>query len=60
MVQDLCRNTEILPTTLWGGQHGHIGIITRPALYTSLSQILYTVPKDPESTQTLPTGNTVA
>jgi hypothetical protein len=47
MVQLLYGNAASLPTSLGGGQHGHIGLIMTPLLYTTLSPTPYTAPNDP-------------
>ena len=47
IMQMLYANAATLPTTTGGGTHGHIGLIMKPALYSTLSEIPYTVPVDP-------------
>jgi hypothetical protein len=37
MVQLMYGNTALLPTTLGGGQHDHVGLIMTPILYPTLS-----------------------
>jgi hypothetical protein len=37
MVQLMYGNAASLPTTLGGGQHGHVGLIMTPILYATLS-----------------------
>ena len=41
MMQLLYGNAALLPTTLGGGQHVHIGIIMTPQLYTTLANTPY-------------------
>ena len=43
----LYANEATLPTTMGGGTHGHIGIIMKPELYSTLSEIPYAIPLDP-------------
>ena len=50
MMQLLYVNATSLPTTLGGGQHGHIGIITTPKLYTTLAATPYESHPDPSIT----------
>ena len=60
MVQLLYGNAVALPTTLGGGQHGHIGLIMTPLLYTTLSPTPYVAPNDPgTSPPVLPNNATV-
>ena len=47
MMQLLYGNAASLPTTLGGGQHGNIGIIMTPQLYTTLANTPYKSPTDP-------------
>ena len=47
MMQDLYTNAASLPTTLGGGQHGHIGIVVAPFLYATISAVPYNQPADP-------------
>ena len=47
MMQDLYTNAASLPTTLGGGQHGHIGIAMSPILYATISAVPYIQPADP-------------
>lgn len=46
IMQILYANAEMLPTKTVGGTHGHIGIIMKPELYSTLSEIPYTIPVD--------------
>ena len=41
MIQDLYSNAASLPTTLGGGQHGHIGLVMSPVLYATISAVPY-------------------
>ena len=52
MMQLLYGNSALLPTTLGGGQHGQIGIIMTPQLYTTLANTPYKIPPDPGITPT--------
>ena len=48
MVQFLYGNSASLPTTLGGGQHGHIGLIMTHIFYATLApNTAYTAPIDP-------------
>ena len=47
MMQILYANAATLSTTMGGGTHGHIGLIMKPELYRTLSDILYVIPVDP-------------
>ena len=47
MMQMLYANAVTLPTTMGGGTHGHIGLIMKPALCSTLSEISYEIPLDP-------------
>jgi hypothetical protein len=47
MVQMMYGNAASLPTTLGGGQHGHVGLIMTPILYATLSDELFKNPDDP-------------
>ena len=52
MMQLLYGNTALLPTTLGGGQHEHIGIIMTLQLYTTLANTPYESPPNPGITPT--------
>ena len=60
MMQLLYGKSASLPTTLGGRQHGHIGIITTPQLYTTLANTTYESPTDLEITPTHVTGASAA
>ena len=60
MMQLLYGNAASLPTTLGGGQHGHIGIIMTPQLYTTLANTPYESPNYPGITPTHATGVSAA
>jgi hypothetical protein len=47
MIQDLYSNAASLPTTLGGGQHGHIGLVMSPVLYATISAVPYVDTADP-------------
>ena len=47
IMQILYANAATLPTTTGGGTHGHIGLIMKPEIYSTLSEIPYTIPADP-------------
>jgi hypothetical protein len=47
MMQDLYTNAASLPTTLGGGQHGHIGLVMSPILYATISAEPYIDPANP-------------
>ena len=44
MMQMLYANAATLSTTKGGGMHGHIGLIMKPELYTTLSAVPYDIP----------------
>ena len=50
LLQLLYGNAASLPTTLAGGQHGHIGLIMTAGLYATLSPTAYEAPPDPGPT----------
>ena len=52
MMQLLYGKAASLPTTLVGGQYGHIGIIMIPQLYTTLANTTYNSPPGPRITPT--------
>ena len=56
MMQLLYGNDASLPTTLGGGQHGNISIITTPYLYTTLANTTYESPPNPGITPNHATG----
>ena len=45
--QELYTNAATLASPNGGGQHGHIGLVMKPALYATLSAILYEDPQNP-------------
>ena len=47
MMQMLYANKATLPTTAGGGTHGHIGLIMKSVLYSTLSEIPYEIPLNP-------------
>ena len=60
MVQLLQDNAASPPTPLGGGQHGHIGLLMTPALYTTLSATAYVPPLNPGIQPTWPAGSSQA
>ena len=44
---DLFANAAVIPTTLGGGQHGHLGLVMKDQLYQTLSGTVFIVPPDP-------------
>ena len=60
MMQLLYRKAASVPTTLGGGQHGHIDIIMTPQLYTTLANTPYKSPPDPGIIPTHATGVSAA
>jgi hypothetical protein len=56
MVQLMYGNAASLPTTLTGGQHGHVGLIMTPILYATLSGTNYESPDDPGNDILQPAG----
>ena len=51
---ELYANAAVIPTTLGGGQLGHLGLVMPPALYETLSETPFIIPADPGP---LPTFN---
>ena len=48
VVNQLKRNAQCVPTTLFGGNHGYLAIIVSPADYTKLTGVTnITIPTDP-------------
>ena len=47
VVQHMYANAATVSCHLGGGQHGHIGLIMKPALYHTLSEAAYVRPNDP-------------
>ena len=47
MVQHMYANAATIATPLGGGQHGHIGLIMKQALYQTLSETPFIAPPDP-------------
>ena len=47
MTQELYANASSLPSTLGGGKHGHLGLIMKDALYSSITKSTFTIPADP-------------
>ena len=60
MMQLLYGNAALLPETLGGRKHGHIGIIMTPQLYTTLENTPYESSTDPGITPTHATGASAA
>ena len=60
MIQLLYGNAALLPKTLGGGQHWHIGIIMNPQSYTILANTPYEIPPDPGIAPTHATGASAA
>ena len=50
---ELYTNAATLASTLGGGQHGHIGMVMKPALYATLSATPYVNPTKPPATPPL-------
>ena len=47
-------NAANIPTTLGGGAHGHVGLITKATLYVTLSATAYVTPNEPPLTPDAP------
>lgn len=47
IVQHMYANAATVSCSLGGGQHGHIGLIMKPALYQTLSAAAFVRPSDP-------------
>eukprot|EP00957_Ditylum_brightwellii_P044325 3362913-Ditylum_brightwellii.AAC.1 len=45
--EKIYANVAAVPTTLGGGQHGHIGVVAPPTVYSTLSSKKYTALKEP-------------
>jgi len=45
VMQKLHANAATVQTTLGGGRHGRIGMIMRPVLYATLTQVAYERPR---------------
>eukprot|EP00957_Ditylum_brightwellii_P119148 9088555-Ditylum_brightwellii.AAC.1 len=43
----LYENAAVIPTSLGGGAHGHIGLVMEPILYSTLLAMAYTAPTAP-------------
>eukprot|EP00957_Ditylum_brightwellii_P016183 1217560-Ditylum_brightwellii.AAC.1 len=43
-MQQLYKNAATIPSSLRGGAHGHIGLVMKPTLYSSLSATAYNSP----------------
>lgn len=56
----LKENAAIVPTTLGGGAHGHLGLLLGPATYHALTGEDFDFPNDPGATPTIPAGTNVA
>ena len=46
---ELSTNTATIPTTLGGGQLGHVAIIVSPAIYATLSNTPFVAPTSPNA-----------
>ena len=57
MMQLLYDKAASLLSPLGGGQHGHIGIIMTPKLYTTLANTTYKIPTHPGITLTNAQGS---
>eukprot|EP00957_Ditylum_brightwellii_P052985 4017362-Ditylum_brightwellii.AAC.1 len=45
--QEIFANSAVVPTTLGGGQHGHVGLVAPATIYSTLSSTKYITPKEP-------------
>lgn len=59
-LQALYGNAALIPTTLGGGAHGHIGLIMPGPLYATLSVNPYVAPADPGAQPNIPAGTNAA
>eukprot|EP00957_Ditylum_brightwellii_P095534 7276842-Ditylum_brightwellii.AAC.1 len=50
LCMQLYGNEGAIPTGLGGGEHGHIDLVMDPALYTTLSTMVYLAPTAPNCT----------
>ena len=50
----LKSNNASIATTLGGGNHGHLGLVLQPALYTVVTGSNYTAPNNPGATPNIP------
>eukprot|EP00957_Ditylum_brightwellii_P053486 4053456-Ditylum_brightwellii.AAC.1 len=46
-MQQQYENAATIPSSLGGGAHGHIRLVTEPTLYSSLSATAYNAPSAP-------------
>ena len=44
---ELKENAATEPSTRGGGQHGHIAIVTGPAVYATMSAVPFNIPNNP-------------
>eukprot|EP00957_Ditylum_brightwellii_P196195 14949163-Ditylum_brightwellii.AAC.1 len=56
-MQQLYKNAATIPSSLGGGEHGHIRLMMEPTLYSSLSAMAYNAPSAPTRTM-LPSNAT--
>ena len=58
--KELYANAKTVPSTLGGGQHGHLAIVMPPADYLALAAVPYDVPIHPGPQPAHPAGATAA
>ena len=56
----LKSNAAAIPTTLGGGNHGHLGLVLQPASYTVVTGSNLTAPNNPGATPNIPEAATGA
>ena len=56
----LKSNAASIPSTLGGGNHGHLGLVLQPALYTVVTGNNFTAPNNPGATPTITAAATAA
>ena len=56
----LKSNVASIPTTLGGGNHGHLGLVLQLALYTVVTGSNFTAPNNPGATPNIPKAATGA
>lgn len=53
-------NAASIPTTLGGGQHGHLGLVLSPATYLTVANVAFDCPANPGIHPHIPPGSTAA
>ena len=53
-------NAASIPTTLGGGDHGHLGLVLGAATYLTVAGVAFTMPTNPGAIPTIPTASTAS